>query len=130
MSKIEITYLQTGNIFRPMIPVWISIDYVKSGIFHALLDSGADANLFPASLGDLMGIDIKKGRKIRVVGIGSSELTAYQHKFHLYIGRKKFETKVDFSFEQNIPLLGRRGFFDLFKKISFSEKDKNVILSL
>lgn len=33
-----------------------------------------------------------------------------------------FQTFADFSYHQNVPLLGRCGFFDHFKKVIFDEE--------
>lgn len=35
-------------------------------------------------------------------------------------------TEIDFSYEQEIPLLGRIKFFDQFKRVTFKEKEKII----
>jgi hypothetical protein len=97
-------------------------------MFHALIDSGADVNLFPANLAILLNIDLESGRRINVYGIGRHKLQAYEHKIYLHIGKHIFRGVAYFSPENQDPLLGRRGFFDLFKKVSFREKERVVVL--
>lgn len=115
-----------GDIFKPKVPIWISCKSKATLPFHALVDSGSDRNLFPAQLGEKIGINIKDGIKIPILGIGGIKIKAYTHKANLHIEKCTFDTEVDFSYEQQIPLLGRRGFFDLFKRIDFNEKTRMV----
>lgn len=131
MSKrIEITYFPdpspTGIVYRPKILIWISKGNKHSHMFHALVDSGSNRNLFPARLGELVGINVKSGKSYPIYGIGDSRLTAYQHGVMVHLGKNEFETTIDFSYEQAMPLLGRQGFFDLFKRVEFRE-NKRVI---
>jgi hypothetical protein len=137
MSKwFSITYhpyvfedLKTGKrfeIFRPTIPIVIVYKNKPSWDFQALVDSGSDRNLFPAKIGESIGIDIKKGKHRPIRGIGDYEIAAYTHKIKIMTAGKIFDTEVDFSYEQEAPLLGRNGFFDFFKEISFDEKVKKI----
>lgn len=99
-------------------------------MFHALVDSGASVNLFPARFGEQVGINIKKGKLVKLFGIGDKVISAYRHKIKLHFGLKVFEINTDFSFEQNLPLLGRDGFFNLFQKVIFDENFHQVQLIL
>jgi len=134
MPKITVTYLPEpspeGDIFRPKVLVWISVGKKHSRIFHALVDSGSDRNLFPAGLGESIGLDIKSGKERPIYGIGNAKLTAYGHNVLLHLGSGEFKTIVDFSYEQNMPLLGRRGFFDIFKRVEFRERKREVEFKL
>ncbi|MBI2028129.1 MAG: hypothetical protein HYT07_00835 [Candidatus Levybacteria bacterium] len=116
-------------IYRPLVDVRLSYKHnFGKNIISCLLDSGADKNLFPASWGESVGINIKKGESVRHYGIGANDLIAYRHKVMLYIGSFSFEAYSDFSFEQSFPLLGREGFFKYFKEIVFNEKGRFVNL--
>ncbi|MBI3443485.1 hypothetical protein HY008_02345 [Candidatus Woesebacteria bacterium] len=120
---------ETGEIYeiyRPTVPLQISYKGKISFGFQTLVDSGSDRNLFPASLGESIGIDIKKGPKRIIRGIGGFTLTAYFHNVKVHIAGYDFETEVDFSFEHPFPLLGRMGFFRFFKKIEFKEKEQSI----
>ena len=70
-----------------------------------------------------MRITINKNHKV-IQGIGGVTITAYIGKINIWVGTKKYETEADFSPEQKLPLLGRNGFFNLFKSIKFDENRK------
>ncbi len=115
------------ELFRPTVPIIIFYKGSPSWDFQALVDSGSDRNLFPAKIGESVGIDIKKGEPRPIRGIGNHDIPAYTHKVKILLGTCSFEAEVDFSYEQQSPLLGRYGSFDAFKNISFSEKRREII---
>lgn len=90
---------------------------------ECLVDSGSVINLFPASWGELLKISIKSGQLQKIYGIGGISIDSYRHDLHLYIVDSKinFRTYAYFSEKQNTPLLGRYGFFDKFKNVSFNQ---------
>lgn len=96
-----------------------------------LVDSGADINLFPASWGESIGLKIRKGTEVKIWGIGTSFVLAYKHTVKLVLGNSKIqlETDVYFSFDQTIPLLGRDGFFNKFKSITFDEVECQLTIT-
>lgn len=111
-----------GHIMRPYIPVRLSIHHNNPTFpINALLDSGSDRNLFPKKLGDILGINFKKIKPVKIFGIGNHEIAAYTSKVNIWIDKRKYETEADFSSVQQTPLLGRQGFFNLFKAIIFEE---------
>ena len=109
------------DVYRPFIPVKLGHRRKIGRPFYALVGSGSDRNFFPAALGLVLGINVRKGSLRKVMGIGQYELKSYTHTVNFYLGSKEFKTEVDFSYEQEVPLLGRRGFFSLFKSIKFSK---------
>lgn len=115
-------------IFRPLLPIAMRYKNRSASFIQALLDSGADNNLFPASYGESIGINIKKGKLVEHVGIGDASLLAYEHKIHVIIGNYSFPTVIHFSFSQTIPLLGRKGFFFYFHFVKFDEKQHIIEL--
>lgn len=117
-------------MFAPIISIRLSYGHKLSFPFSSLVDSGATRNLFPARFGEQIGINIKKGKLVKLLGIGDKEVFAYSHKIKIYLGLKFFETEADFSFEQNLPLLGRDGFFNLFQKVIFDESFHQLQLIL
>lgn len=121
LEKDKKTQEVIGEIFAPFIPIRISENRKLSSPLHALADSGAARNLLPAAFGVQIGINVTKGRLVKLLGIGDIEVTAFTHKIKMYLGLHSFETEADFSFEQKIPLLGRHGFFNLFQKVIFDE---------
>jgi len=90
---------------------------------ECLVDSGSVINLFPASWGVLLKIPIKSGQLQKIYGIGGVLIESYRHDVHFYIIDSKinFRTYAYFSEKQNTPLLGRYGFFDMFKNVSFNQ---------
>lgn len=88
-----------------------------------MVDSGSVINLFPASWGVLLKIPIKSGQLQKIYGIGGVSIESYRHDAHFYIIDSKinFRTYAYFSEKQNMPLLGRYGFFDMFKNVSFNQ---------
>lgn len=76
-----------------------------------LVDSGSDRNLFPASWGELVGLKIKNKNKRIIRGIGGIKIKAWTHRVTLLISTDfTISTEVDFSYEQQVPLLGMDGF--------------------
>lgn len=111
-----------GHIMRPYIPIRLSIHHANpTNSVNALVDSGSDRNLFPKSWGDILGINFRKVKPVKILGIGKNEIIAYTAKINIWIDKRKYETEADFSPEQQTPLLGRQGFFNLFKEIIFEE---------
>lgn len=130
LEKDEKTQEFTREIFAPFIPVRISCGRKLSFPFHALVDSGAARNLLPAALGEQVGISIKKGKQVKLLGIGGVEVIGFTNKVKIYVGLHVYETEADFSFGQKIPLLGRDGFLNLFQKVIFDENFHQVQLIL
>lgn len=135
MAEIGFSYLprpvlnpQTNKlqeVFTPFIQIRLSIHHNNpSPHFDALVDSGADRNLFPLQLGELLEISFKKIKPRFISGIGNIELKAYPAKINIWINNIKYSSEADFSREQKTILLGREGFFSLFKSIRFDEKGK------
>lgn len=117
-------------IHRPYIPVRLQYNRkIEKTPFLCLIDSGADRNLFPAELGDILGIHIRSGRKRFHIGIGGKSLESFIHEVTLYVGTYKILTEVDFSFEHKIPILGRNTFFRHFESVSFFEKEGYLLLN-
>lgn len=119
---------RTFEVFRPKIPIRLSINHKVSGVLiDCLFDTGSDRNLFPADWGRSLGLKVEKGKMVKIGGIGkSNEITAYTHPVVLYVGTHKIVTEADFSDEQNMPLLGRTGFMDKVYEIIANEKKRSI----
>lgn len=113
-----------GERFFPFIDIRISHKNIISESFRALVDSGSDRNLFPAKVGELIGINFEKSIARTIKGIGGIRIKAYTRQVKLYLYDHAFDTEIDFSYQQDLLLLGREGFFNLFKGIRFREKDR------
>lgn len=104
-------------IYRPILPV-IIIHGKKFVGYEALVDSGADYNIFHSRIAEILGISLTKGHKRRILGIGNQELRGYEHDVTIKIAGREYVSKVIFS--NKIPpnsfgILGNQGFFDHFK---------------
>ena len=90
------------------------------------IDSGADVSIMMRSFGELFVHDLRKGRKIRLKGIGPIHIDAYIHKMHLLIGKEQIAIEVAISEDDNAPnILGRRGLFDQYE-IQFKNKEQQT----
>ena len=124
---IPYPYLQAKNklvaVYRPVIQITISANHkVYPNTISCLVDSGADFNLFPATIGESLGLKIKTGEKVTHMGIANVGIAAYKHPVKIYIKEYSFKTDIDFSYDHKIPILGRHGFFDHFQSIKSNEK--------
>lgn len=108
------------SLLRPIIPVTLKTD-IDEIDYYALLDAGADFNIFHAEIGEAIGIDIESGEEIDFGGIQSR--TGAKGDFHditLIVGGNAYQTRVAFSrdiAEHGHAVLGQKGFFDFFKVI-------------
>lgn len=121
---------EVGVKFRPVIEIGISHKGLIIPVIEALVDSGSDKNLFPAWIGERLGVNFNERNYKFIYGIGGIEIKAFTQKVKLHLVKYTFETEVDFSYEQNIAILGRDGFFNLFKSIKFREKERFLDIEL
>lgn len=133
MAKIKYSYLvqdkldpktgtKIGYIMKPYIPIRLSFHHGNpTNNIDAMVDSGSDRNLFPKQWGDIVRINFSKIKPVQIFGIGGTSITAYSSKVNIWVDGKKYETEADFSSQQQTPLLGREGFFNLFKEVTFDE---------
>lgn len=112
----------TQEIFTPYVPIRLSVSHSNpTRLIDALVDSGADRNLFPLQLAELLGINFKKIKPKIIYGIGNSQIKAYATKINIWVNNTKYSTEADFSPDQQTLILGRQGFFNLFKWLKFDE---------
>ena len=74
------------NVIRPIIPVTLKYKG-KTISYEALIDSGADTCVFPAEIGELVGIDIKTGKVYRY-------WSRYESKLNLHHITTEFFYKI------------------------------------
>jgi len=125
--KIEFPYLEKDGQYFPIAEVTLRKGK-KIIRIKALVDSGASFSVFRPEIAQELGIDIEKGKKIYLVGIGG-RILGYLHKVSLTVGNKNFLCKIIFSSEYNVSfsLLGRDNFFLPFV-ISFFEKKRKILI--
>lgn len=114
-------------ILRPIIPFSIhSKD--KSLRFEALIDSGADFNIFPIEIAKKLGIILKNSDHISFAGVGGNIIDGVKAEIVLEIGVQKIKTEIVFAPIDN-GILGQYGFFDIWK-VNFDLKKKIIELEL
>ncbi|MBI2639240.1 hypothetical protein HYW83_06675 [Candidatus Peregrinibacteria bacterium] len=127
------TTRKRGTIYRPK----IKVNLIKRGFrlfpVDCLLDSGADAIIFPTDAANYYKINYKKGRQItsQIAGGGSTifyELPFEKHQISIFISDIHIKEKICFSEGQKTPLLGQ-DFFKYFK-IAFDRFNKKISLDL
>jgi len=95
----------------------------ESAEMLALIDSGADYCLFPSSLGEELGLDIKSGPKEWTQGSDGQPFIAYFHEITLIVKTHQIQAWVGFAEECPWPLLGHLGFLEYFQvKLDFRRK--------
>jgi hypothetical protein len=118
-------------LYKPLINIYIgnplnNRKHIKT--IECLVDSGADFNLFPSNIASLVGIDkVENDSVVSFGGIGNSVLIGYKHKLSLFLPQK-LNIEVYFSELQHVPVLGRIGFFDQFRRVVFDESRKKLVL--
>ena len=123
---ISETSKRTKTIWRPIIPI-ILMKGTKMVGFEALIDSGADNNIFPSEISDVLNIKLKSGKSRKILGISGEPIKGYIHKVEFkLVGMKSFAAPVIFSSQMSkhsLGVLGNTGFFDNFK-VEFDYKRK------
>ena len=122
-----------NDIYAPKPLINLAINYKKNEplAIWFLVDSGADYNLFPGYLGDLLNINVKKGEKRLASGIGGIQIESFFHEgIGIFVEGHKIETNGYFSYKQQIPLLGQNGFFDKCSKVLFNRREEEIIITI
>src|SRR5271165_4117831 len=119
-------------IARPLLVVKLSCKNGSTFSCVAIVDSGADHCLFPASFANALGLDILKMKSNLVGGVGSSANTTYYDTIEIDFGAGGFEAYVGFTSgmdSHGVGLLGQVGFFDRFE-IMMSHKTGQFHINL
>jgi hypothetical protein len=108
---------QNGKIhLYPLIRVQVGKKHAqRTRHFEAMVDSGAADCMFPESVAQAIGIDLKTGKKEQRTGIGGTQ-DVWIHPIQLYVGLEVIT--INAAFAKALPvagLLGRIGFFEHFK---------------
>lgn len=103
----------------PLIPVEFPFSQ-----YLCLVDSGADSCHFHGQIGELLKLKVQEGEIKEGSGITGHNFTSYFHEIELKIGGRGYKAKVGFSYNLGVPfgILGREGFFSLFKVIFYHYK--------
>ena len=131
--KCVFPYREIGidpRIFRPLIPITL-IYQKRFAQTAALLDSGADYNLFHGDVATYLGITLTSGTKRRIQGIKGS-IYGYEHKISLRVDTHTYKTSIIFSNQipdNALAVLGNTGFFDHFS-VEFNYPQKITLIPL
>jgi len=117
-------------IYRPFLVVRVSFN--KKGIHtFCLVDSGADVCLMPASIGQLIGIDIEAGAEDQIRGIANQPAKTYRHLVHITVPKlASFDASVAFSADIKYGILGQEGFFERFRVIFDRKKQQFEVVDI
>ena len=110
-------------IYLPLLTIVVRHQNRKRKLL-ALVDSGADACLFPRDVAEILGIDVTAGRRADLTGIGGNRIPFFFHEIEILFGRFQVRTQAGFAKGSigTTGLLGQKGFFDQFA-ISFHCQD-------
>ncbi|HEX3151420.1 MAG TPA: hypothetical protein VHR66_25300 [Gemmataceae bacterium] len=98
--------------------------------YEVLVDSGADCNIVPAELGDLLGLDVPAGVENPVGGITGGGKSFFVHPATIRVGGWSYDAAMGFMPDMppfGYGVVGQRGFFDLFK-VTFDHRKTEIEL--
>lgn len=115
-------------VWRPIIPVILIRGWRLVG-YEALIDSGADYNIFHGDLAEIIGIKLTKGKSRKIYSLSGEPIKGYMHTVDIKpLGMRAFRVPVIFSRQMtkhSLGVLGNEGFFDHFK-VEFDFKKKLI----
>jgi hypothetical protein len=116
-----------GKAYRPQQAATITAPNGQSVRFLAILDSGADACVFPMIAATLLGLDILSLRKAYTAGVGSQANVTVYANVTIDLGDGiTFRTEAGFTQGLDaigVGLLGQTGFFENYNvEFRYAEK--------
>lgn len=119
--KYKFRYKKIGEFYRPLIDVNLRNGKLTCK-YVALIDSGADFNIFHADVARLLSIDLTKLQKIEFGGIKEDKTSCkgFVAAVELGLDGRFFNAPVVFSSDispNGSGVLGQRGFFEHFRVI-------------
>ena len=128
--KSSFDYIKAGLWYRPIIPVTLKSNKIEFN-YLALIDSGADFNIFHADIAKILKINMSKLKNpVKFSGIKGQEGTGYFTSVDVGVNNKFINTPVIFSNEisdNGYGILGQQGFFNNYT-INFDYSGKIIIL--
>lgn len=130
MWQRKFTYKKIGPYLRPIIPITLKHDGRELN-YVALLDSGADFNIFHSEIAEIIGINLDDVEKSYFSGIKrSAQGVRYMTVIEIGIDDYTFNAPVYFSPDispDGFGIIGQQGFFDHFK-ITMHYKARDIEL--
>jgi len=132
MIKYRFKYVKIGSYLRPIIPITLRNEKITFD-YLALIDSGADFNIFHGELAAILNIDLKRLKTMQFGGINKdTQGVGYYSVIEIGLKGGFFNTPVVFSYDisdSGYGILGQQGFFNLFK-VKFDFAAKNIQLKI
>jgi hypothetical protein len=107
-----------GHTFVPLLRVFVRHGSDMRPTLM-LVDSGAADCVFPASFGEVLGIDIPSGEPHNFHGFDLTETRGFLHNVHLQVMgfNNWIEVRAAFIESEAMPVLGQSGFFENYQII-------------
>lgn len=112
-----------GTVARPLARVTLRSGSGELFDITALVDSGADVSMFSPSVAQILGIDIRRGRRKTFHGL-SGTIEAYIHRINLRLGGVRLRARVAFPAVEIPNILGR---LDILRKSSLLFRDEREV---
>ncbi|HET6862831.1 MAG TPA: hypothetical protein VFH91_07275 [Pyrinomonadaceae bacterium] len=105
-----------GFSFYPLLQVFLRNGLNMRPVL-ALVDSGSVDCVFPASIGEVLGVDIPSGQPYEFHGFDLRLVPGFVHKLHLQVAGFTHWVEVDAVFleSEGMAILGQRGFFESYQ---------------
>ena len=116
--KLADTTRPEGVSFYPLLQVFIRHDVTIRKML-ALVDSGSVDCVFPASVGELLHIDIRSGQPYEFHGFDLRLVRGFIHKVQLQVTGFAHWVPIDAVFLESsgIAILGQSGFFESYQVV-------------
>lgn len=128
--KHTFSYVKTGLWHRPIIPVTLKFNKIEFN-YLALIDSGADFNIFHADIAKILKIDFSKLKNpVNFSGINGKGI-GYFTAVDIGIENSFINTPVVFSndiSDNGYGILGQQGFFNNYN-IEFDYRGRKINLT-
>jgi len=120
---------------KPGIMIPVTLNLINgTAMLEAKLDTGATDCVFARRHGELLGLDIESGERLRINTV-TGTFTAYRHEVTMTVLVYSFDVRVCFAEDNqfNRNVLGRHGFLDRVRigivdyegKLYLSRHDEN-----
>ena len=133
---MKFKYKKFGQSPRPVIEIRVK-NKNESLRYEVLIDSGADICLFDANVGKAIGLDVEKGKKCEVFGVGGKTSIYFLCPVQIEIDGWSYNVEAGFMLEvagRVLPygIVGQKGFFENFivkfdllkEEIEFKTREK------
>jgi hypothetical protein len=118
-------------VWRPIVPVYLLHNKKIIG-YEAIIDSGADFNIFHSEIANILGVDYKKGEKRLLFGMGHQGIKGFECELEIKIQSfDKYKTKIIFSDQipsNSFGVLGNIGFFNKYH-VNFKYNEKVIVVN-